>query len=183
MEYIVTLVHGTFARHAKWTFEQSNLCQTLRTSLDNRVLFKRFEWSGRNSLSARLAAARRLRSELSQSFTEHPTAKHYVIGHSHGGYIALRALRGPNWTTLESANLADRAFKESLDSGTREFDSGPITADNIADSAWWERWNRRRTTWIDLYKRADPDPIADRISGVVCLSTPFLHVRRRHSRA
>jgi hypothetical protein len=115
-EYVVTLVHGTWARRAPWTKEDSPLCCYLRETLRD-VTFYRFEWSGRNSNSARFKAAEKLQLELTTRLTERPTAKHYIIAHSHGGNVALYALRDPE--------------------------------------------------------------LCQRISGLVCLATPFFHVRQR----
>jgi hypothetical protein len=54
-----------------------------------------FEWSGRNSFAARSQAALELRTALARQIAEAPDARHVVIAHSHGGNIALYALRDP----------------------------------------------------------------------------------------
>jgi hypothetical protein len=117
MRYNITLIHGTFARGAEWTRDNSPFCTLLREALSASVTFHRFQWSGKNSPSARLKAAEQLKVHLRQVLDIDPQATHYIIAHSHGGNIALYALQ---------------------DSGLQE-----------------------------------------KIAGVVCLSTPFLHVRNR----
>jgi hypothetical protein len=115
--YVVTLVHGSFARGAPWTREASDFRDTLVATLGRPCVFRPFEWSGRNRPGWRLRAAEALREHLERGLGEHPSAKHYVVCHSHGGNVLLYALRG--------------------------------------------------------------QPLQDRLNGLVCLSTPFLHVRLR----
>jgi hypothetical protein len=115
--YVVTLVHGSFARGALWTREPSAFRDALAASLGRPCLFRPFDWSGRNRPGWRLDAARALREHLERGLEEHPTAKHYVVCHSHGGNVLLYALRG--------------------------------------------------------------QALQDRLHGLVCLSTPFLHIRLR----
>ena len=57
-------------------------------------------WSGANTNRARLRAAASLHESLIAKKREFPLARHFVIGHSHGGNVALYAL---NLTT--SADL------------------------------------------------------------------------------
>lgn len=114
---VVTLVHGTWPGAASWCQDMSPLCVALRRAFPYEILFKPFSWSGGNSLRARAKAAAGLRSHLYSAIVTWPRARHYVIAHSHGGNIALYALR-------------------------------------------------------------DAD-LASRITGVVCLATPFLHVSLR----
>jgi hypothetical protein len=115
--YVVTLVHGTFARRAGWLENEAPLSRHLERSLPGRVFVTSYHWSGRNSISARLWAAAGLRRDLLSKLRKHPHARHYLVGHSHGGNVILRALRG--------------------------------------------------------------GAIANRVQGVVLLSTPFLYFRRR----
>jgi len=91
--YIVTLVHGTWARGAAWTQPHSVLCKTLRKHLNSSVEIHCFEWSGRNSHVSRLRVAEELEAHLRNLIAAYPKARHFVIGHSHGGNIALYALR------------------------------------------------------------------------------------------
>jgi pimeloyl-ACP methyl ester carboxylesterase len=94
VEYIVTIVHGTWARKASWTDESSSLCRGLRDAFPpSSVVFKPFHWSGRNSFSARKKATNGLVTHMKQLIQTWPNARHYIIAHSHGGNIALHALR------------------------------------------------------------------------------------------
>jgi pimeloyl-ACP methyl ester carboxylesterase len=90
-EYLVTLVHGTFATSAPWMKDESTLSETLRQRLGVGLTLVPFNWSGRNSPKARLAAADCLATRLARQVREHPDAKHYIVSHSHGGAVALRA--------------------------------------------------------------------------------------------
>lgn len=90
---VVTLVHGTFARRADWTTESSPLCRTIRMTMREPVRFERFLWSGWNTVTSRSKAVERLISHLADSQTRWPQARHFVVGHSHGGNIAFQAMR------------------------------------------------------------------------------------------
>ena len=115
-DVVITLVHGTWGRHTPWTNVTSPLCRAL-LDLGDRVALVPFGWSGRNRAEARSRASEQLRVRLAELVARYPGASHYVIAHSHGGNIALYALRD---------------------------------------------WH-----------------LSDRIAGIVCLSTPFLCLRRR----
>jgi hypothetical protein len=90
---LVTLVHGTFARRAAWTMPDSSLSRALSLGPGKGILVRRFEWSGWNSIGARRAAARDLHLDLTEVARRFPRARHIVIGHSHGGNVALDAMR------------------------------------------------------------------------------------------
>ena len=67
------------------------MCELLGT-LPGLVLIERFQWSGKNSPKYRHLAAEQLADTLRVQKRDHPSAKHFVIGHSHGGNIALKAV-------------------------------------------------------------------------------------------
>jgi hypothetical protein len=90
---MITLVHGTWARDATWTQRGSSLRTELSERLGEDVVFMPFIWSGRNSHRARLIAAKSLQEHILKLHHEFPRACHVVIAHSHGGNIALYALR------------------------------------------------------------------------------------------
>lgn len=103
-EYVVTLVHGTFARDADWVQDglkdsensnepKSHLRQRLTEKLGD-VKFEIFKWTGGNSDVDRYAGADGLQWALKCVLKDHPDARHFVIGHSHGGNVILRALDG-----------------------------------------------------------------------------------------
>lgn len=121
MRYVVTLVHGTFARNANWIQTDSLLSTSVMDAFPGRATIVPFVWSGHNSLRARQRATAQLREQLVNNLKLYPTASHFVVGHSHGGSVALNAVTG------------------------------------VA--------------------------MATKISGVICLSTPFLYVRPRENTA
>jgi hypothetical protein len=92
--YVITLVHGTWARKATWIKPNSMLVKTLRQRLGQDIKIFRLMWSGHNSPNARSVASERLKQKLALRLKDHPTARHYIICHSHGGNIALGAVAG-----------------------------------------------------------------------------------------
>jgi pimeloyl-ACP methyl ester carboxylesterase len=90
--HVFVLIHGTFARGASWTGEDSRLTKALREGYPSSKIL-RFMWTGTNSHSARLSAADELCRLLKSSAGEFPQARIHLIGHSHGGNVALYALR------------------------------------------------------------------------------------------
>jgi hypothetical protein len=96
MATYLTLVHGTFARGAKWCQASSALAQYLITHIPGvRLTEPPFEWSGRNTFAARIEASQALRIRLEQNVIESTQDDgHYVIAHSHGGNVAGYAVAG-----------------------------------------------------------------------------------------
>jgi pimeloyl-ACP methyl ester carboxylesterase len=113
---IFLLVHGTFASGATWTLQDSPFCAALCWAFPGASV-RSFEWSGKNSFKARANATHALRATLKKYLAAEADSAFVLIGHSHGGTVALQSLRG-----LEHES---------------------------------------------------------RILGIVCLSTPFFHVRLR----
>ena len=91
-EIVITLVHGTWARHAMWTVPGSPLCATLSGAAGGPVTFQRFVWSGKNSISARRRAVNGLIAHLQHLIVQWPQSRHYIVAHSHGGNIAFQGL-------------------------------------------------------------------------------------------
>jgi hypothetical protein len=96
MNYVVVPIHGTslvpFQRpKAAWM----DLRSRFRTTLDllGDVTVRPFRWSGRNSVRARAHAADQLRQRLQSLVDEFPEARLAIVAHSHGGNVALHALR------------------------------------------------------------------------------------------
>lgn len=83
---VVTLVHGTFARSAPWTQDESTLRKELVRHL-GPVTFRPFEWTGANSHNARIAAGALLGKHILSVKTEYPEARQILIAHSHGGNV------------------------------------------------------------------------------------------------
>ena len=93
-KYVLTLVHGTFARDADWVNNpQSPLRQRLQEKLGD-VDFEVFKWTGGNSDVDRYAGADGLQWAMRCVRKDHPDRRQFVIGHSHGGNVILRALDG-----------------------------------------------------------------------------------------
>lgn len=90
---IVTLIHGTFAKNAPWVSENSEFRNRLNRQLLDEVCFQTLNWSGKNSNEARLSAAKELIVLLQKQLSKYPKHKKFIISHSHGGNIALYALR------------------------------------------------------------------------------------------
>ena len=92
---VVTLIHGTWAKHAPWVECDSPLRATLAAASPNAIAFRApFRWSSRNSLGARQDAASALRRRILEESID-ADVRHFLIAHSHGGNIALYALRDP----------------------------------------------------------------------------------------
>jgi pimeloyl-ACP methyl ester carboxylesterase len=94
ISHVVTLVHGTFGSSSGWVKEGSALRTALRERFGAGLLVSGFSWSGANTHRARAEASSALREKLLQQQRQYPEAAHYVIGHSHGGNIALYAVGG-----------------------------------------------------------------------------------------
>ena len=85
---VITLVHGTFARRARWIRPGSKIFLHLRRA---GYEVEAFQWSGRNSFRARSRAADQLRLRLEENASRRPGLRQIVIAHSHGGNVALLA--------------------------------------------------------------------------------------------
>jgi hypothetical protein len=117
--YVLTLVHGTFSRRAPWTRQGSAFTKALVDNLTGPVLHvERYKWSGRNSLGSRYKATEKLGVTLRNLKRRYPEARHYVIGHSHGGAIAYYAtahvdvLDGVICLSTPFLNIFERPYSE-----------------------------------------------------------------------
>jgi hypothetical protein len=86
----VTLVHGTYARRARWVRSTSPMTTGLAAA---GMTSEAFIWSGRNSHRARIGAAEDLAEHLRRQQQERPGTRQAVVAHSHGGNVALHAVR------------------------------------------------------------------------------------------
>jgi pimeloyl-ACP methyl ester carboxylesterase len=94
-KYVVILVHGTWAREADWTNQDSILVQELISKMGSKnvAIFAR-DWSGRNSAKQRAIGAIALQKDLTKLAAQYPQAEINVVAHSHGGNLAAKALDG-----------------------------------------------------------------------------------------
>src|SRR3981081_2671450 len=106
---IVHCIHGTwpfgFVPHhlrwlrrpeQTWIHKSSPFCEELQRLLPDAELVP-FWWSGDNSYLERHRAAAALASRLMEYHSESDPPRQVLIGHSHGGNVALLATMHP-WT-------------------------------------------------------------------------------------
>lgn len=93
----VILVHGTIPpygsrdRTAAWTLAGSRLRRIMELNVPGTT-FTVFKWSGKNSHAHRHAAAAELGGAIRMAAEDHPAARLFIIGHSHGGNVGLYAM-------------------------------------------------------------------------------------------
>jgi hypothetical protein len=94
-DYVLTLIHGTFANNAPWANSpQSLFRQELEAKLaPASVAFEPFNWSGRNTHNARYRGSLALRRALRDQARRFPHSQRVLVTHSHGGNVAAYALR------------------------------------------------------------------------------------------
>ncbi len=97
---IITLIHGTFATDTEWVKQDSVFCSELQKTLEEKIQFETFQWSGKNTHSSRLVAGEGLSKHIKRLKEENPDAKQYLVGHSHGGNIALYSMRDPKTNAI-----------------------------------------------------------------------------------
>jgi hypothetical protein len=86
----VVFVHGTWAGGSTWPQLEAHIRRAFAPA---EVAIHHLKWSGRNTVSARLSAAETLTQFLRADLAHRPTARRFVVGHSHGGTVALFGLR------------------------------------------------------------------------------------------
>jgi hypothetical protein len=91
---LVYLVHGTYAKTSPWAIpDQSALAKKIKEGLAGSVAFDRLKWCARNRVHDRLEAAARLRTKITKELA-HCDRPIFIVAHSHGGNVAVRALDG-----------------------------------------------------------------------------------------
>ena len=103
---IVLLLHGTFGKRAKWLRRGSPFCTSLLRDLGRETAIRSVIWSGQHSVRAREQASHTLREYLRESLKEYGGVRHVVIGHSHGGSIALKAVAVTDLTEVDVVCLS-----------------------------------------------------------------------------
>lgn len=90
---IVLAIHGTFAPDADWAQPGSTLHQLIQSEPGSiHINWVPFSWSGGNSHSARELASTGLAKKVDDLSIQNPNADIHLIGHSHGGNVALMML-------------------------------------------------------------------------------------------
>ena len=84
---LVTFVHGTFDPAARWSRPGSPLVTNLIEAFGTNLLLTNFQWSGQNKQTDRRDAADELIKHIIRQSEIYPAARHFIIGHSHGGNI------------------------------------------------------------------------------------------------
>tara|TARA_R110001632_G_scaffold68859_1_gene161491 strand:+ start:1470 stop:2900 length:1431 start_codon:yes stop_codon:yes gene_type:complete len=93
---LIITVHGTNAKHAKWTYDGKLVDflteETLKTEETFKYQIARFCWSGGNSHSKRLNAGKELADYIRNLSKEYTHMQFNLIGHSHGGNVIMYAI-------------------------------------------------------------------------------------------
>jgi predicted alpha/beta-hydrolase family hydrolase len=89
---VLTLVHGTWARNSRWPELEAVIADVLPKPLQVNY----FQWPHWNSVIGRHRASVALADSLREQFESYPDCHHCVIGHSHGGNVAMKALAAPD---------------------------------------------------------------------------------------
>jgi pimeloyl-ACP methyl ester carboxylesterase len=87
---LIITVHGTNAKHAKWTYSGNFVDSLLQENPATQI--SRFCWSGGNSHAKRLKAGNELADYIRKLSKNYPEIKFILIGHSHGGNVIMYAL-------------------------------------------------------------------------------------------
>lgn len=93
---LIITVHGTNAKHAKWTYDGKLVDflteETLKTEETFKYQIARFCWSGGNSHTKRLKAGKELADYIRKLSKVYPHMQFNLIGHSHGGNVIMYAI-------------------------------------------------------------------------------------------
>src|SRR5262245_43134822 len=119
---IIYTVHGSnahtwwrrVANHGyPWWRRWSSFCNELRGTFPVNCEIREFYWSGRNTHAARIDAGARLARIIEK---EQPGTKIHIVGHSHGGNVALSAVNQLRAGTVTSVILLANPNMAILDS-------------------------------------------------------------------
>ncbi len=97
----IVLIHGTWAGKGRWTQHDSPFRSKLRDELKSPVYqigydvhFTPFPWDGKLRVKARQEVVEALQKEIKDMISRYtPDREYLLIGHHHGGNIAVDALR------------------------------------------------------------------------------------------
>jgi hypothetical protein len=91
--YVLVLIHGTFAKYAPWINPEGKFAKALMRLLNTSCVAYDFNWSGENSHKERREGGNSLATFLLQKHQMHPKSEIIIIAHSHGGNVALYAIK------------------------------------------------------------------------------------------
>lgn len=107
---VIGLIHGTWDPDAQWCQCGSLLYRAIQKSVTGNPLVCSFTWSGKNSVKERKLAAEALRNKLAESQEKYARTSHMLIGHSHGGNIAIQATAGLPGVNRSESSVSQRRF-------------------------------------------------------------------------
>ncbi|KAA3639473.1 MAG: alpha/beta hydrolase [Proteobacteria bacterium] len=88
---VTILIHGTCAKNAPWIRSNSYMSKFISDYHEHKNEVHAFNWTGINSFTARLTASKKLCNLLKVIKMKNPNCQITLVGHSHGGSIALHA--------------------------------------------------------------------------------------------
>jgi len=118
-KHLVYLIHGTWARSARWCQKGSLIRKHISRALGEDTIFEPLDWSGRNSVGARAKAARSLRGKLIDLNASSRDRKVHIVAHSHAGNIvsyALDAFSEPRLHIKEEGETIRKVLHEENES-------------------------------------------------------------------
>jgi hypothetical protein len=145
--YVITLVHGTWADTRGWVAPGSVLRRELEARLGS-VVFREFPWSSAHTHAARTEAGVRLARFVRGGHAQYPEARHFIIGHSHGGIVALYAMRDTAADQVVSGIITlatpfvsarRRRFRPYVGAVTFLLIATPVVAGALVLAAMWPR--------------------------------------------
>lgn len=120
-----------FEYGVRWDREGSQFCKTLLDLAQKEVIevnISNFQWNGKNSISIRQQESERLAQLLNNISSENDSENIFVIGHSHGGTIACKAIELINDTKNIFVITLGTPFLELKQAGRTHYTSDRIMA-------------------------------------------------------
>ena len=89
---LIILVHGTYGEDPEWKEAKSPMPKYIEENLDFSCTFYPYKWEAPNTNKARLEGAKKLKEILVEFYEKNEYKDISIIGHSHGGNVALYAV-------------------------------------------------------------------------------------------